>query len=486
MDGGPSAVDPMALIQRPDSDDEAQGGEAAWEDSDDDRLVISLAGDNRLRKLRVTEAEDLVSGREYTRRLRRQFQRLNPTPEWASSAEARPAKRRRRSSASSSSSISEDDMEVDDEDLSTQPLARLLQNADAVSRPLSSVSKKTKLRPEVLDIQRTRDIPLTQPSAITSLAFHPQFPVLLSSGPASTIYLHHIAPTAHPEPNPLLTSVHIKHTPLSSTAFLGQDGGKIFFSGRRRYFHTWDLESGAVQKVTRVYGHKEEQKSMERFKLSPCGRYMGLVGSSRKGGGIINILDANTTQWIASARMEGKGGIADFAWWSNGEGLTVAGKGGEIGEWSVSENRFVGRWHDEGAVGTNIIALGGKHSNKELGGDRWIVVGSSSGVVNIYDRKSWVEGSMKERPEPTRRFMQLTTPTSCLEFSPDGQLLVISSKWKKDALRLIHLPSCTVYKNWPTSNTPLGRISAVAFSKDSDMVAVANEQGKIRLWEIRP
>ena len=225
---------------------------------------------------------------------------------------------------------------------------------------------------------------------------------------------------------------------------------------------------------------------MERFKLSPCGRYMGLVGSSRKGGGIINVLDANTTQWIAAARMEGKGGIADFAWWRNGEGLTVAGKGGEIGEWSVSENRFVGRWHDEGAVGTSIIALGGKNSNTELGGDRWIVVGSSSGVVNIYDRKSWVEGSMKERPEPTRRFMQLTTPTSCLEFSPDGQLLIISSKWKKDALRLIHLPSCTVYKNWPTSNTPLGRISAVAFSKDSDMVAVANEQGKIRLWEIRP
>jgi U3 small nucleolar RNA-associated protein 18 len=62
---------------------------------------------------------------------------------------------------------------------------------------------------------------------------------------------------------------------------------------------------------------------------------------------------------------------------------------------------------------------------------------------------------------------------------------MIASRWKTDALRLIHLPSCTVYRNWPTSKTPLGRVSAVSFSSGSDMLAVANEQGKIRLWEIR-
>lgn len=50
---------------------------------------------------------------------------------------------------------------------------------------------------------------------------------------------------------------------------------------------------------------------------------------------------------------------------------------------------------------------------------------------------------------------------------------------------IVHLPSCTVYRNWPTSSTPLGRITSVAFPPGSDMLAVANEQGKIRLWEIR-
>ncbi|TVY87998.1 putative U3 small nucleolar RNA-associated protein [Lachnellula willkommii] len=484
LDSGPSAIDPSALIQS--SDDGHEGGAAAWEDSDDERLAVSLAGNSRLRKLRVNEEEDIVSGREYTKRLRRQFERLNPVPEWALPS-ARPAKRRRRSSAASDSSISSNEMDVDDSDLSTLPLARLLQDAGSLTRTPVSSTKRPKLRPEVLDIQRSRDIP-SQPSSISSLSFHPEYPVLLSSGPASTLFLHHIAPNAHPTPHPLLTSVHVRHTPIHTSSFLYPQGNKIFFAGRRKYFHVWDLPSGNIQKVTRVYGQKEEQKSMERFKLSPCGRYMALVGSSRKGGGTVNILDASSTQWIATARIEGKNGVADFAWWSDGEGLTIVGKGGEVGEWSVESRSYVARWIDDG-YGPTVLTLGGKHGPSSLGGDRWVVIGSQSGIVNIYDRKTFTspkgELTIPERPEPKRSFDQFTKPISNLEISPDGQLLAYSTKWKADGLRLAHLPSCTVYKNWPTGNTPLGRITAVAFGRGSDLLAVGNEGGNIRLFDIR-
>lgn len=176
---------------------------------------------------------------------------------------------------------------------------------------------------------------------------------------------------------------------------------------------------------------------MERFKLSPCGRWMGLIGSARKGGGSINVLDARTLQWIAQARIESRGGVADFEWWSNGEGMCIAGKNGEVSEWSVQERRILARWMDEGAVGTTVIVLGGQSGREGLGGDRWVALGSSSGIVNIYDRRAWSgKDAISSNPKPTRVLDQLTTATSNLVFSPDGQLLAISSRWKRDALRL--------------------------------------------------
>jgi U3 small nucleolar RNA-associated protein 18 len=190
---------------------------------------------------------------------------------------------------------------------------------------------------------------------------------------------------------------------------------------------------------------------MERFKLSPCGRYVGLEGTSRKGGGLINVLDSGTAQWIAQVRVDGRGGVADFAWWSDGDGMTVASKNGEISEWDGRLGRVVARWMDEGAVGTTVLSLGGRSGRTQLGGDRWVAVGSSSGVVNIYDRREWaaayatsgkdVESAIPRSPKPVRALDQLTTPISHLVFSPDGQVLVMASRWKRDALRLGESPN---------------------------------------------
>jgi U3 small nucleolar RNA-associated protein 18 len=412
-------------------------------------------------------------------------------------------------------------MSLDDDvsaQLPTKALADLLRSAGSLTRRTSNsqqaVSKRRKLRPEVLDIQRTKDITAKGPSSVDSLQFHPYHPIILSSGPSSTISIHHISPHP-PNPNPLLTSLHVKKTPLHSTAFLAPPNPDtisdaspalpgsttIYLSSRRRYFHTWSLTTGAITKISRPFTStphlRSTQRTTESFHLSPCGRYVGFVGSARKGGGHVNVLSTSTTQWLCTCRIDSLGGAADFAWWCDGNGFVVAGKNGECSEYHVQERRVVARWRDDGAVGTTVIALGGSLTGGSgasvppvalLGGDRWAAVGSSSGIVNVYDRREWSSNknpSVPPNPKPLRTLTHLTTPTSHLHFSPDGQMLVLASRWKRDALRLIHLPSCTVYRNWPTDKTPLGRVSSVALSPDGRMLAVGNEQGAIRLWEIR-
>ena len=465
------------------------GGDApAWEDSDDDRLGISLAGASRLRKLRISEAEDVVSGTEYSRRLRQQYLRLNPLPAWAKTTDGRPAKRRRRSSAASDSSSASSGS--DSGDVEAQPLEKFLRDINKLS---GTAQRRRLLRPEVIDIQRTREIPDQHKAPVAHLSFHPEYPVLLSSSPSSVMFLHHIAPEAHPTPNPQLTSVQAKQVNVRRAEFLYPQGDKIFFAGRRRYFHHWDLPSGLVQKTSQIQGHQMEHKTMENFKLSPCGRYMGIVSSVKKGGGIVNVLSTSSLQWLAAARLTSNNGIADFAWWSTGDGMTILGRDGQVGEYSMESKQFLGLWVDEGCVGGTVVALGGHGGPPALGEDRWVAVGSSTGITNIYERAELLVESgkvddevvIKERPTPKRVFEQLVTPVTSLVFSPDGQLLAFATRHKKDTLRLAHLPSCTVYRNWPTEQTPFGRITAVAFGRQSDLLAVGNDAGKIRMWQIR-
>ncbi|KAK4156950.1 WD40 repeat-like protein [Chaetomidium leptoderma] len=511
--GGGDSDEEIELAQPQQEAQEKDQEPPAWEDSDDERLTVSLAGATRLRKLRNTEAEDVVSGTEYARRLRQQYLRLYPAPDWAKDATTGSKRRRRRSSAASDdSSASDMELDSDGEGIDAPlPLDTFLRDANSFSTASEASRKRRKLRPETLDIQRTRDIPDAHKAGVSSLAFHPSRPILLSSSTSSLMYLHHIDASAHPIPNPALTSVQVKRTDLRRAAFIGPGGDEVVFAGRRRYFHTWNLSSGLVKKISKIQGHQKEQRTMERFRASPCGRYLALVASDKKGGGMLNIVNVATMQWIAQARVDGRGGVSDFAWWGDGNGLTIAGKNGQVAEWSMATRRTVGVWRDEGSIGGTVMALGGGRNGgpAELGGDRWVAVGSTSGVLNVYDRNELVlknqqqqtktdssssSGTssaaaagveIKKLPTPTRSFEQLTTPVSVVTFSPDGQLLAFGSLHKKDALRLVHLPSCTVYRNWPTEQTPLGRITAVAFGAGSDVLAVGNDAGKIRLWEIR-
>ena len=162
--------------------------------------------------------------------------------------------------------------------------------------------------------------------------------------------------------------------------------------------------------------------------------------------------------------------------------------------------------------------MGGKSGKDFVGGDRWIAIGSSTGIVNIYDRRAWAADHQSKKhqhattngttgkttvitngdtpqqqqvvpanPSPTRVLDNLVTSITSLSFSPDGQVLCMASRHKTGELRLVHLPSCLVYKNWPTQQTPLKRIEAVAWGEVNGelWLCLGNQRGGVTMWAIR-
>ena len=146
----------------------------AWTDPDDVDLNVSLASNRRLRKLRDTVEEDSVGGKEYERKLRRQFEKINPTPEWATKARTKlhPSKSKRRRPSVSSD---EEESRIDDD------LPELLATTGGILGP-----RPKTLEQGLLSIERLRDANLSARSegAVKAVQFHPssQIPVMLTAG----------------------------------------------------------------------------------------------------------------------------------------------------------------------------------------------------------------------------------------------------------------------------------------------------------------
>jgi U3 small nucleolar RNA-associated protein 18 len=141
---------------------------SAWQDPDDSTLKVSLLS-NRLRKLRDGPGEEEVDGKDYERRLRRQFERINPTPEWA-----RKHKHKRQKVGDGDN----DDNDGDDD------VANLLSSTGGVLAGVEVTRHKTITQGSV-DIERLRDAnqAARAEGRIESVQFHPspQVPVMVTA-----------------------------------------------------------------------------------------------------------------------------------------------------------------------------------------------------------------------------------------------------------------------------------------------------------------
>lgn len=157
----------------------------AWVDEDDNTLEVSLTENERLRKLREAPSDDVVGGRDYERRLRRQFEKINPTPEWAAKArkQLHPTKtKRRRSSVSSATSESE-----------AEDINDLLTSTGGIL----GKSRVKALPKGTLSIERLRDANISARSEgiIKSVQFHPspRLPVMLTAGADRRLKLFNVS-----------------------------------------------------------------------------------------------------------------------------------------------------------------------------------------------------------------------------------------------------------------------------------------------------
>ncbi|CAA7031444.1 unnamed protein product [Microthlaspi erraticum] len=431
------------------SDEEKRGqaegrirkGEAAWEDEEEKELTIDIATVNRLRKLRKEENEGLISGSEYISRLRAHHAKLNPGTEWA-----------RPDSQVNDGESSDDEYEGgegDDDDI-------LRTNEDLVVK-----RRGNKLSSGLLEYSKLVDANVADPSngPINSVQFHQNAQLLLAAGLDRRLRFFQI----DGKRNTKIQSIFLEDCPIRKAAFL-PNGSQVIVSGRRKFFYSFDLEKAQFDKIGPLVGR--EEKSLEQFEVSQDSKTIAFMGHE----GYILLVSTKTKELIGTLKMNGS--VRSLAFSDNGKELLGSGGDGQVYLWDLRTMRCIHKGVDEGSTGGTALCSSPNGALFASGTDR--------GIVNIYKKSEFVGGKRK----PIKTVDNLTSKIDFMKFNHDAQILALISTLNKNSVKLVHVPSLTVFSNWPPPNSTMHYPRCLDFSPGSGFMAMGNAAGKVLLYKL--
>lgn len=431
--------------------DETKQRKSVWVDEEEEKTNINIAKVNRLRKLRKDEGESVITGAAYVSRLRAQHEKLNRGTEWAQLD-------------SRDKNYASDDEDSDEE--TGAVLARGYKDDGDVNDILRTnkdlvVKNSGKLLPGLLEYSRLVDANAEDPSSgpITSVQFHRNAQLLLTGGLDKKLRFFQI----DGKRNTKIQSIFVDDCPIRKASFL-PDGSQVIVSGRRKFFYSFDLVKAKIDKIGPLTGR--EEKSLEAFEVSPDSNTIAFIGNE----GYILLVSAKTKELIGTLKMNGTARSLAFS--KGGQQLLSSGGDGQIYHWDLRTRACFHKGVDEGCINSSSLCTSPS--------ENLFAAGSDSGIVNIYNQEDFLGGKRK----PIKTIENLTTKVDFMKFNKDAQILAISSSMKNKSLKLIHIPSFTVFSNWPPPNRTLHYPRCLDFSPGGGFMAVGNAAGNVLLYKL--
>ncbi|XP_028724736.1 U3 small nucleolar RNA-associated protein 18 homolog [Peromyscus leucopus] len=416
-----------------------QKKQPVWVDEDDEDEEIVDMMNNRFRKdIMKNASESKLSKEKLQKRLKEEFQHaMGGVPDWAETG----SKRRK----------SSDDESEEDED-------------DLLQRTGNFISTSTSLPRGILKMKNCRPANAERPTTarISSVQFHPGAQVVMVSGVDNAISLFQV----DGKTNPKIQSIYLEKFPIFKACFSANGEELLATSMHSRVLYVYDMLAGKLIPVHQVRGLKE--KIVKRFEVSPDGSFLLISGIA----GFSHLLSMKTKELIGSMKINGRIAASTFS--SDSKRIYTSSGNGEVYVWDVNSRKCVNRFLDEGSLYGLSIA-----TSKN---GQYVACGSKSGVVNIYSQDSCLQ---QTNPKPIKAIMNLVTGVTSLAFNPTTEILAVASRKMKEAVRLVHLPSCTVFSNFPVfKKSAVSRVQTMDFSPRGGYFALGNEQGKALLYRL--
>ena len=169
------------------------------------------------------------------------------------------------------------------------------------------------------------------------------------------------------------------------------------------------------------------------------------------------------------------GSCSSMAFSPDGNYMFTVGDEAEVYQWDMRTRRCIAKAQDVGGFSTTSMSLS---PNGQL-----LATGSKMGSVNLFHINNATTGVIEDTPFKT--LMNLTTAVTSLSFNHSSELLAFSSKWKKNGVKIAHIPTYQAYKNFPgVAPGVLKYPFSLEFSHKSDFLALGNDEGKAHLFQL--
>jgi len=399
-------------------------------------------------------------------------------------------------SQSDSDSDSDDDANSDsdseDENLS-EHIAKLFQKSGTSTVQGKSRRKaggttvdlrsKETLRPTILKANRKTDLNKeSRNKSITHcIDFHPAGGVALTAGLDRIVRVFQV----DGKTNAKLKGVKLHDLQVATAKFTG-DGSSIVLSGAQYHIYRLDVATGKYSRHRGFGGRNFKSKTATKqpndkrngFAMSRDGNLLAFLSDS----GRINIAQNSTLQSMGTIHVPSDIVAAEFDP-NDTSKLYTASHDSIVRLWDTRMMACVDQLRDEGAIHDTALAVSGNY----------VAVGSDSGIVNVYEKSTFCEsegddnnnGSGIRTGVPKKTLENLTTPIHEMAFNDDGKLLTFSSRLMNDAVKIAHMPSLSVYANWPMRNPMLGKVQTGRFSPGGGWLALGNDKGKAHLYRLK-
>ncbi|XP_029176307.1 U3 small nucleolar RNA-associated protein 18 homolog [Nylanderia fulva] len=399
---------------------------AAWIDDDDYNYTVNKVQSIQNRKLPIKSSEKL-----YTTYLENRYKQFVGTPKWA---------------------------EFEKKDKADNSDNDILKHSCHLEPP--NVKNLPKNIIDIKTLKALNKSTHTEGPIVTSVEFHPSSTVALVAGTSGILSLFQV--DGHT--NNKLHSMQFKKYPISKATFMKNGTEILLGSQHYPYCYTYDLMNGKTYKLPLPYGIT----NMKRYEVSPDGSLIALCGRRDE----IYLLHNSTKELISTLKMNSKCRTLTFT--PDSKTLITHGNGSEMYVWDLNTRTCVNRATDDGCICCMSLAISPN--------GQFIATGSAQGVVNLYDTQTVLQ---HQSPKPLKIVMNLVTSVTNLKFNSTSEILSAASVEKYNAFKMVHIPSFTVFSNFPTFQTNIGMPQMINFSPGSGYLSISNRTGSALLYRLR-